>query len=93
MANALRAVPVDPKSADRTPVPVPRADPLEETQQNPELPRLLAVRVARGLAHLTLDSATTTEGRSARGAARAALVYAAVLVVVTVAVFLRLSHG
>jgi hypothetical protein len=71
-------------------------DPLEETQQNPELPRLLAIRAARGLAHLTLDSASTTEADSARGAAKAALLFTAVIVTVALLVTVHLvgqSHG
>ena len=65
-------------------------DPLEETQQNPELPRLLAIRAARGLAHLTLDSAVPPEADAARDAAKAALVFAAVVFTVALVVTVRL---
>jgi hypothetical protein len=67
-----------------------QVDPLEETQQNPELPRLLAIRASRGLSHLTLDSRPVTEADSARGAARAALLYALVLFALGTVVVVRL---
>lgn len=76
--------------------PAVGGDPLEETQQNPELPRLLAMRAAQGLAHLTLDSASPTESGSARSAAQATLVFAAVVLTLALALTVHLvgqAHG
>jgi hypothetical protein len=68
-------------------------DPLEETQQNLELPDLLAIRAARGLAHLNIDSAPPTETASEPRAAKAALVYVAVLFTVALLVTVRLLEA
>ena len=62
------------------------ADPLEETQQNPDLPRILGIRAARALSHLNPATASRTDVSAERKAARAALVYALVVVGVVVAV-------
>jgi hypothetical protein len=71
-------------------------DPLDETQANPELPRLLDARVMRGLAHLTFDSSAVTEAAARRGAAKAAMVYGVVVLTVVVLVAARMlvqPHG
>ena len=62
------------------------ADPLEETQQNPDLPRILGIRAARALSHLDPATAPRTDVSAERKAARAALVYGLLVAVVIVAV-------
>jgi hypothetical protein len=74
-----------------------RVDPIEQTHQNQDLPRLLAIRAARGLSYLNLDSRPATEADAERGAARATLIYAvvvfAVVALVVAARMLALPHA
>jgi hypothetical protein len=61
-------------------------DPLEETQQNPELPRMLGIRAARALSHLNPQTAPRIDASAESSAARAAMIYAIVIVAVIAAV-------
>jgi hypothetical protein len=63
-----------------------RADPLEETQQNPELPQLLGVRAAQALSHLNPQAAPRTDASAETKAVRAAMIYALVVMAVIAAV-------
>jgi hypothetical protein len=68
-----------------------RADPLEETQQNPELPRQLGIRAAHALSHLNPQTAPRTDANAESAAARAAMIYAAVVLAVIAAVVLSVA--
>jgi hypothetical protein len=62
------------------------ADPLEETQENPDLPRLLGIRAARALSNLNPHTAPRIDASAESRAARAAMIYAIVIVAVIAAV-------
>lgn len=68
------------------PMVTQHADPLEETQQNLELPNLLGVRAARALSHLNPQTAPRIDASAEASAVRAAMIYALVVVAVIAAV-------
>jgi len=72
------------------------ADPLEETQQNLEMPQLLGVRAARALSHLNPQTAPRIDASAESKAVRAAMIYALVVVAVIAGVaasVAALPHG
>lgn len=64
------------------------ADPLDDTQQNPELPGLLAMRAAHALNHLDPRLARRVDVDAERKATRAALLYAVIVLAVVAATLL-----